>query len=88
MHGQCLNHVKSQVDLKVHLKLQGQGLGPLLAMGQVGQVGQADQVGQVGQAGQAGQADQMGQVVHHKMWVQHQVQVPQLTWTQVHQIWV
>ena len=73
MHGQCLNHVKSQVDLKVHLKLQGQGLGPLLAMGQVGQ---------------AGQVDQMGQAVHHKMWVQHQVQVPQLTWTQVHQIWV
>ena len=64
MHGQCLNHVKSQVDLKVHLKLQGQGLGPLLAMGQV------------------------GQAVHHKMWVQRQVQVPQLTWTQVHQIWV
>jgi hypothetical protein len=70
MHGQCLNHVKSQVDLKVHLKLQGQGLGPLLAMSQ------------------AGQADQMGQAVHHKMWVQCQVQVPQLTWTQVHQIWV
>ena len=61
MHGQSLNHVKSQVDLKVHLKLQGQGLGPLLAM---------------------------GQAVHHKMWVQCQVQVPQLTWTQVHQIWV
>lgn len=76
MHGQCLNHVKSQVDLKVHLKLQGQGLGPLLAMGQAGQAGQADQAGQ------------MGQVVHHKMWVQCQVQVPQLTWTQVHQIWV
>ena len=73
MHGQCLNHVKSQVDLKVHLKLQGQGLGPPLAMGQVGQ---------------AGQADQMSQVVFHKMWVQCQVQVPQLTWTQVHQIWV
>ena len=68
MHGQCLNHVKSQVDLKIQEQGLGQGLG--LATSKASQVGQA------------------GQVVHHKMWVQRQVQVPQPTWTQVHQIWV
>ena len=65
MHGQCLNHVKSQVDLKIQEQGLGQGLGLATS-----------------------KASQVGQVVHHKMWVPRQVQVPQLTWTQVHQIWV
>ena len=69
MPGQSLNHVKSQVDLKIQEQGLGQGLGQGLDLA-------------------TSKASQVGQVVHHKMWVPRQVQVPQLTWTQVHQIWV